>query len=87
MDISDETTRTYIMRTGDDIKISNPQRVGIKSDQYGQDSHVVWDDNGNGHYIQAGEWIAISWTGYARRRYETFGDRLNAALEAGEDKA
>lgn len=86
-DIHQETTRTYIMRTGDDIVINQPQRVGIKRSAYGEDSHIVWDANGNGVYIAAGEWVAIKWTGY-QSTDEGFGDRLNAEFakqEASED--
>ncbi len=81
MDISQEKVRIYRMIHTNDLVIKDPMRVGIKR-TFGQDSHVVWDGQGNGHYIAAGEWAAISWTGYDEAD-ESFGERLNNALEGG----
>jgi len=87
MDISQEKTRTYFLPSGDRIVIDNPVRVGIKRVQFGEsyvDSHVVWNKEGSGCYISSFE--AITWTGYDATD-ETFGDRLNKALETGAEEA
>jgi len=88
MDISAETVRIYHLYTGDQIRIENPQRVGIKRTQLAdgtyEDSHVVWDANGFGCYIK--DFAAIEWAGYDATD-ETFGARLNTALTSGDTEA
>ena len=60
LDLSDETSRTYVFGPGSAYRIDLPIIVAVKKTARG-DTHRVVDAKGACHYIPAG-WIAIHWT-------------------------
>lgn len=90
MDISQESSRTYLLPSGQTAYFGQPTKVGIKRvEEYPggpyKDSHVVHCANGDGGYVA--DFEAIVWTNKTEEIDPDFSERLNDALETGATEA
>jgi hypothetical protein len=79
MDISNETSRTYILASGAHVVIKKPLRVGIRRSGFGDDSHTVHGQDGRGYHFPSCSFEAILWEGLGATQPD-FSEELNAKM-------